>query len=57
MIGTTDGHAKNLSIFYLPKNQYALVPLYDVCSFLTNVAVRDVEPEDPKMELSVRIGR
>lgn len=53
MIGATDGHAKNFSIFHLPKNQYALTPLYDVLSLLPNVAMGNLERKDLKMAMGV----
>lgn len=30
LIGATDGHAKNFSVFLTPGGRYALTPLYDV---------------------------
>ncbi len=53
MIGATDGHAKNFSIFHLPKNQYTLTPLYDVLSFLPNVALGNLERKNLKIAMSV----
>jgi len=32
MLGATDGHAKNFSVFMLPGGGYSLTPLYDVLS-------------------------
>jgi serine/threonine-protein kinase HipA len=32
MLGATDGHAKNFSVFLLPESRYRLTPLYDVIS-------------------------
>ena len=53
MIGATDGHAKNFSIFHLPKNQYHLTPLYDVLSLLPNVAIGNLERKQLRMAMAV----
>ena len=53
MIGATDGHVKNFSIFHLPKNQYHLTPLYDVLSLLPNVAIGNLERKLLRMAMAV----
>ena len=57
MIGATDGHTKNFSIFHLTKNQYTLTPLYDVLSLLPNVALGNLERKDLKMAMFVGKNR
>lgn len=37
LLGATDGHAKNFSIFILPQGRFRLTPLYDVISAYTLV--------------------
>jgi serine/threonine-protein kinase HipA len=41
LLGATDGHAKNFSIFLLPGGRFRLTPLYDVMSAQPNVDARD----------------
>ncbi len=53
LIGATDGHAKNFSIYLHPGGGYALTPLYDVLSAQPNVDARQIERKQMKLAMSV----
>lgn len=53
LIGATDGHAKNFSIFLSPGGGYRLTPLYDILTAEPSLAAREVEPKQLKLALSV----
>ena len=53
LMGATDGHAKNFSIFLRPGGNYALTPLYDVLSAQPAVDARKLERKQMKMSMSV----
>lgn len=53
LIGATDGHAKNFSIFLRPGGRYALTPLYDVMSTQPNLDARHIECKQMKLAMSV----
>jgi serine/threonine-protein kinase HipA len=53
LIGATDGHAKNFSIFLRPNNQMALTPLYDVISAQPMFDARQIPHKDFKLAMSV----
>jgi serine/threonine-protein kinase HipA len=53
LIGATDGHAKNFSIFLLPRNRYQMAPLYDVLSAQPNVTARQIPHNKFKLAMSV----
>ncbi|MCF4010602.1 HipA domain-containing protein [Rheinheimera sp. UJ63] len=38
LLGATDGHAKNFSIFLEQQDQYWLTPLYDILSAFTAIS-------------------
>ena len=42
LLGATDGHAKNFSIFLLPGGRFRLTPLYDVMSAQPNVDAGEI---------------
>ncbi|WP_018994115.1 type II toxin-antitoxin system HipA family toxin [Thioalkalivibrio sp. ALgr1] len=53
LIGATDGHAKNFSVFLQPGGGYRLTPLYDVLTILPSVASRQVERKQVRLALAV----
>ena len=53
LIGATDGHAKNFSIFLRPNNQMALTPLYDVISAQPMFDARQIPHKDFRLAMSV----
>lgn len=53
LIGATDGHAKNFSLFLRPNNQMALTPLYDVISAQPMFDARQIPHKDFKLAMSL----
>lgn len=53
LIGATDGHAKNVSIFLSPGGGYRLTPLYDILTAEPSLAVREIELKQMKLALSL----
>ncbi|MET0255350.1 MAG: HipA domain-containing protein [Luteibacter sp.] len=53
LIGATDGHAKNFSIFLHPGGRYALTPLYDVLTAQPSLDARQIERKQMKLAMSV----
>lgn len=53
LIGATDGHAKNFSVFLHPGGGYALTPLYDVLTAQPSLDTRQVERKQMKLAMSV----
>jgi serine/threonine-protein kinase HipA len=53
LIGATDGHAKNVSIFLSPGGGYRLTPLYDILTAEPSLAAREIELKQMKLALSV----
>jgi serine/threonine-protein kinase HipA len=54
LIGATDGHAKNFSIFLAPGGRYRMTPLYDVLSAQPSVDAGQIQRN--KMKLAMAIG-
>ncbi len=57
LIGATDGHAKNFSIFLHPGGSYSLTPLYDVLTAQPSLDGRQIERKQMKLAMSVGDGR
>lgn len=53
MLGATDGHAKNFSIFLSPGGRFRMTPLYDVLSAQPSLDVGQVSPKQFKLAMSV----
>lgn len=53
LIGATDGHAKNFSVFLGPQGRFRLTPIYDVLSAQPSLARRQIEKKDMKLAMSV----
>jgi serine/threonine-protein kinase HipA len=53
VLGATDGHAKNFSIFLEPEGRYRLTPLYDILSVYPIMAKKQIHPSKVKMAMSV----
>jgi len=53
LIGATDGHAKNFSIFLRPNNQMTLTPLYDVISAQPMFDARQIPHKDFRLAMSL----
>ena len=57
LIGATDGHAKNFSIFLGPGGSYYLTPLYDVLTAQPSFDGRQIERKHMKLSMSVGTNR
>jgi len=55
LIGATDGHAKNFSLFLGPGGSCRLAPLYDILTAQPSLAARQIEPK--RMSLALSVGR
>ena len=54
LLGATDGHAKNFSIYLLPGGRFHLTPLYDVMSAQPNVDAGQIQHN--RMKLAMAVG-
>lgn len=57
LVGATDGHAKNFSLFLAPGGGYRLTPLYDVLTAQPSLDARQVEPKQMRLAMSVGTNR
>lgn len=57
LIGATDGHAKNFSIFLGSGSTYHLTPLYDVLTAQPSLDARQIEPKQMRLAMSVGKNR
>lgn len=57
LIGATDGHAKNFSIFLGPSGSFRLTPLYDVLTAQPSLDARQIERKQMKLAMSVGKNR
>lgn len=54
LIGATDGHAKNISMFLGPGGRYRLTPLYDILTAQPSLVSRQIERK--QMTLAMAVG-
>jgi serine/threonine-protein kinase HipA len=57
LLGATDGHAKNFSIFLSPGGRYHLTPLYDVISAQPNVDAGQIRHNRFRLAMEVGTNR
>lgn len=57
LIGATDGHAKNFSIFLAPGGSFHMTPLYDVLTAQPSLDARQIERKQMKLAMSVGNSR
>lgn len=57
LIGATDGHAKNFSIFLSPGGRFRLTPLYDVLTAQPSLAAGQIERRHYKLAMAVGASR
>jgi serine/threonine-protein kinase HipA len=57
LIGATDGHAKNFSIFLGPGGRFYLTPLYDILTAQPSLDNRQIERKQMKLAMSVGTSR
>lgn len=53
LLGTTDGHAKNFSVFLMPGGRFRLTPLYDVMSAQPNFDAGELRHNQMKLAMAV----
>ena len=53
LIGATDGHAKNFSIFLSPGGRFHLTPLYDILTAQPSLDSGQIQPKQMKLAMSV----
>jgi serine/threonine-protein kinase HipA len=54
LLGATDGHAKNFSVFLLPGGRFRMTPLYDVMSARPNADAGQIRHN--RMKLAMAVG-
>jgi len=57
LIGATDGHAKNFSLFLRPEGRFTLTPLYDVLTAQPSLECRQIEKKHMKLAMFVGDSR
>jgi serine/threonine-protein kinase HipA len=57
LLGATDGHAKNFSVFLGPGGRFRLTPLYDVLTAQPSLDNRQIERKQLKLAMSVGKSR
>ena len=57
LIGATDGHAKNFSIFLTPGGRYRLTPLYDVLTAQPSFDAGQIDRRQMRLSMSVGTNR
>lgn len=57
LIGATDGHAKNFSVFLSPGGRFRLTPLYDVLSSQPSLDAKQIQRKAFKLAMSVGKNR
>lgn len=53
IIGATDGHAKNFSVFLAPRGSYRMTPLYDVLTAQPSLDRHEITRKQMKLAMSV----
>jgi serine/threonine-protein kinase HipA len=53
LLGATDGHAKNFSVFLSPGGRYRMTPLYDVISAQPSVDAGEIRPNQFRLAMAV----
>jgi len=57
LIGATDGHAKNFSLFLRPGGGFGLTPLYDVLTAQPSLDAGQIQAKQMKLAMSAGINR
>lgn len=57
LLGATDGHAKNFSVFLSPEGRYRMTPLYDVISAQPSVDAGEIRLNQFQLAMSVGDNR
>ncbi len=57
LLGATDGHAKNFSIFIGQHDKYQLTPLYDILSAFPAISKKGLHEKDLRLAMSLKGSR
>lgn len=57
LIGATDGHAKNFSIFLTPRSRYQLTPLYDILTAQPSLDTYQIRRNQFKLAMAIGNSR
>ena len=57
LLGATDGHAKNFSLFLFPGGRFRMTPLYDIISVLPAYAAHQLNRKEMKLAMAVGDSR
>jgi serine/threonine-protein kinase HipA len=57
LIGATDGHAKNFSLFLTPGGRYRMTPLYDIISLQPNFVAKELQHKEFRLAMAVGNNR
>ena len=57
LIGATDGHAKNFSVFLRPGGSFSMTPLYDILTAQPSLDTRQIERKQMRLAMSVGDNR
>ncbi|MEZ5998111.1 MAG: type II toxin-antitoxin system HipA family toxin [Hyphomonas sp.] len=57
LIGASDGHAKNFSLFLTPGGRYRMTPLYDIMSLQPNYAAKLLRKNEFRLAMAVGDSR
>ncbi|HGM5490747.1 TPA: type II toxin-antitoxin system HipA family toxin [Serratia fonticola] len=57
LLGATDGHAKNFSIFIQAGGSYRLTPFYDIISAFPVLGGQGLHMSDPKLAMSLKASK
>lgn len=57
LIGATDGHAKNFSIFLAPRSRYRLTPLYDILTAQPSLDTHQIRRNQFKLAMAIGNSR
>ncbi|KCZ48465.1 type II toxin-antitoxin system HipA family toxin [Hyphomonas sp. CY54-11-8] len=57
LIGATDGHAKNFSLFLTPGGRYRMTPLYDIVSLQPNYEAKELRRKEFRLAMAVGDNR
>ena len=57
LIGATDGHAKNFSVFLQPGGSFSMTPLYDVLTAQPSLDARQIKRKQMRLAMSVGDNR
>lgn len=53
LLGATDGHAKNFSVFLMPGSRFRMTPVYDVLTAEPSIAGNEINKKQFKLAMSV----